>query len=247
MKRRLLRERVSPPPESIPWWITASLACLAVMSLLAAAGVGAVYGVYAHYASQYTPIESHIEARSVGITQVWDRGGPDGGVLLGSLPNPNTQLLTPIPLDWISPWMVEATISTEDNGFWENAGVEPKSLVRAAYENYVGGGIGSGTGGSTLTQQLVKNVYLSDDCTVSDGVRTCVAPRTLSRKLKEISFAMELEQDYSKEQILSWYLNQISYADRYVGVESAARGYFRKPANELTLGEAALLAGIPSS
>jgi membrane peptidoglycan carboxypeptidase len=203
--------------------------------------------VYAHYASQYTPIESHIAARSVGITQVYDRGGPDGGVLLVSLPNPNTQLLTPIPLDWISPWMVEATISTEDNGFWENPGVEPKSLVRAAYENYLGGGIGSGTGGSTLTQQLVKNVYLSDDCTVVDGVRSCVAPRTLSRKLKEIAFAMELERDYTKDQILSWYLNQISYADRYVGVESASRGYFRKPASELTLGEAALLAGIPSA
>jgi membrane peptidoglycan carboxypeptidase len=247
VKRRLLRERVSAPPESMPWWITASLALLALLSLLAAIGAGTVYGVYAHYASQYTPIEERISQRSTGLTLVYDRGGPENGVLLGPLSNPNSQLLNPIPLENISTWMIEATISTEDNGFWSNPGVEPKSLVRAAYENYVGGGIGSGTGGSTLTQQLVKNVYLSDDCVLVDGVRSCVAPRTLSRKLKEIAFAMELERDYSKEQILGWYLNQISYADRYVGVEAAARGYFRKSAAELTLAEAATLAGIPSA
>jgi membrane peptidoglycan carboxypeptidase len=181
------------------------------------------------------------------LTQVYDRGGPEKGVFLGTLPNPQSQLLNPVHLTDISPWMVEATISTEDNGFWENPGVEPKSLLRAAYENYVGGGIGSGTGGSTLTQQLVKNVYLSDECVLVDGVKSCVAPRTMERKIKEIAFAMELERDYAKPQILEWYLNQISYADRYVGVEAAARGYFHKSAKNLTLGEAALLAGVPSA
>ncbi|HEX6031600.1 MAG TPA: biosynthetic peptidoglycan transglycosylase, partial [Tepidiformaceae bacterium] len=247
VKRRLLRERMAPDPAAMPWWLTASLALFAAISLAAAVGVGSVYAVYAHYAAEYTPIEEKIQERSLGLTQVYDRGGPENGVYLGTLPNPQSQLLNPVPLADISPWMVEATISTEDNGFWENPGVEPKSLLRAAYENYVGGGIGSGTGGSTLTQQLVKNVYLSDECVLVDGVKSCVAPRTLERKIKEIAFAMELEQDYSKPQILEWYLNQISYADRYVGIEAAARGYFHKPAKNLTLAEAALLAGVPSA
>lgn len=231
----------------MPWWLIGLLAAGAGLSLLFAIGVGAVYAIYAHYASDYTPIEEKIRERSLGVTQVYDRGGAGGGVLVGALSNPDSQLLHPVPLDDISAWMVEATISTEDNGFWDNPGIEPKSLARAAYENYVGGGVGSGTGGSTLTQQLVKNVYLSDQCIVVDGVRTCEAARTLTRKVKEIAFAMELEKDYSKEQILGWYFNQISYADRYVGVESAARGYFRKPAGELTLAEAAVLAGIPAA
>ena len=247
VKRRLIRERLSPARESMPWWLTFLLALGAGVSLLVAVGVGAVYALYAHYASEYTPIEQKIRERSLGVTRVWDRGGTESGVLLGSLSNPDSQLLNPVPLEAISPWMVEATISTEDNGFWDNPGIEPKSLARAAYENYVGGGVGSGSGGSTLTQQLVKNVYLSDECLVIDGVRSCVAPRTLTRKVKEIAFAMELERDYSKQQILGWYFNQISYADRYVGVESAARGYFRKSAGELTLAEAALLAGIPAA
>ncbi len=219
------------------------LAMLVGASLLAVLGVGSLYAVYAHYASEYTPIEEKIRERSLGLTQVYDRTG----ILVGALSNPNSQLLNPVPLEDISPWMVAATISTEDNGFWENPGIEPKSLARAAYENYSGGGVGSGTGGSTLTQQLVKNVYLSDQCLVVDGVRSCAAPRTLSRKFKEIAFAVELERDYSKEQILGWYFNQISYADRYVGAEAAARGYFRKPARELTLAEAAVLAGIPAA
>src|SRR5690606_19232193 len=137
---------------------------------------------------------------------------------LGTISNPQGQLLNPVPLSEISPWMIEATVSTEDNSFWKNPGVNPTGLIRAAWENYTGGGIGTGTGGSSITQQLVKNVYLSTECEVIDGIETCVAPRTLERKLKEIAYAFELEQDATKEQILEWYLNSISYADRYVGV-----------------------------
>jgi membrane peptidoglycan carboxypeptidase len=148
-----------------------------------------------------------------------------------------------VPLDDISPHMINATVSTEDNSFWDNPGVNITGLARAAYENYVGGEFGSGTGGSSITQQLIKNVYICPS--IGDEASKCVAERTLKRKLKEIAYALELEQDYSKEEILQLYLNQISYADRYIGVQAAADGYFRKPAKDLTLAEAAALAGVP--
>jgi membrane peptidoglycan carboxypeptidase len=170
-------------------------------------------------------------------------------VLLATLSNPNAQLLNPVTLDQISPWMVEATVSTEDNSFWTHPGVNLKGLIRAAYENYVLNSFGAGTGGSSITQQLIKNVYICPSVAEDgDNRNACVtAERTLDRKLREIAYAIELEQDYTKEQILTWYLNQISYADRYIGVEAAAQGYFRKPAKDLTLAEAALLAGIPQA
>src|SRR5690606_15764545 len=101
---------------------------------------------------------------------------------------------------------------------------------------------------SSITQQLIKNVYICPSINTPDDPNRCLtAERTLDRKLREIVYALELSEDYSKENILEWYLNQISYADRYVGIEAAAQGYFRKSAKELTLGEAALLAGIPQA
>lgn len=231
----------------LPFWLTALLVVAVMGTGLVALGVGVVFALFTTYTNDYVPIEGKLAQRYVGLTEVYDRGGPDSGVFLGTLTNPNSQLLNPVPLDQISNWLLEATISTEDNNFYSNPGVDPAGIVRAAWDNYVGGGIGTGAGGSTLTQQLVKNVYLSDDCTVVDGIRSCIAPRTLQRKLKEMAFSFELEQHYTKQQILEWYLNQVSYADRYVGAEAAAEGYFRIPAKDLDLAQAALLAGIPAA
>ncbi len=208
---------------------------------------GASYVAYEHLSSDFVPIEERLNSLSVGITEVYDRNGPDEGVLLGKLTNPNAQLSDPVPLERISPWLIEATVSTEDNSYYSNPGVDPAGLVRAAYENYSGGGIGSGSGGSTITQQLVKNLYLSTDCVIFEGVRTCIAPRTLERKLKEVAIALKVDSQYSKDQVLGWYLNQISYGDRYIGIEAAARGYFHISAADLTLAQAALLAGVPAA
>lgn len=228
----------------MPWWLMALIALAALGSIGAATGLGVAFAVYNHYAEDYVPIEERLTQRFAGLTEIYDRNG----VSLGALPNPDAQLLDPVPLSAISSNMVDATVSTEDNSFWDNPGINFRGLVRAAWENYAEGGIGKGSGGSSITQQLIKNVYLSDDCHVdADGMESCVAPRTLERKLREIAYAIELEQDATKEQILEWYLNQTSYADRYVGVEAAASGYFRKSAADLTLGEAALLAGIPQA
>ncbi|MEX1104018.1 MAG: transglycosylase domain-containing protein, partial [Dehalococcoidia bacterium] len=139
--------------------------------------------------------------------------------------------------------MINATISTEDNEFWDHPGVNVSGLARAGFEYVTERETGGGTGGSSITQQLIKNVYICPS--IGEGSRDCVAERTVKRKLKEIAYALELEQDYSKDDILKWYLNQISYADRYIGVQAEAEGYFHKDASELTLAESALLAGVP--
>jgi membrane peptidoglycan carboxypeptidase len=240
--------------------LRALLICILGLSVLgsicAAAGVGALFAVYNSYASDYVPIAEKLHQNSVGLTEIYDRGGPTdgtgaGGVKLGDLTNPDAQLLDPVTLDKISPWMVQATISTEDNTFESNPGVNITGTIRAVWENYVGGGIGSGTGGSSITQQLIKNVYICPSVGSDDAAPCTSAARTgkegIDRKLREIIYAIELDKDYTKDQILQWYLNQISYADRYIGVQAAAQGYFHKDAIDLTLGEAALLAGIPQA
>ncbi|GIW13885.1 MAG: hypothetical protein KatS3mg062_1324 [Tepidiforma sp.] len=247
--RRRLRERRRNGGSRARPLLIALLALLGLGAVGAAAGFGALFTIYNSYARDYVPIEQKLLEVSSVPTEIYDRGGPEGGVLLATLSNPNAQLLNPVTLDQISPWMVEATVSTEDNSFWTHPGVNLRGLIRAAYENYILNDFGAGTGGSSITQQLIKNVYICPSIAEDgDNRNACVtAERTLDRKLREIAYAIELEQDYTKEQILTWYLNQISYADRYIGVEAAAQGYFRKPAKDLTLAEAALLAGIPQA
>ena len=219
------------------------LALGALGSIAAAAGVGSVFAVYQRYADDYVPIEDKLRQTNIGLTEIYDRGGPDTGVKLGDLTNPDQQLLNPIPLNKISPWLIQATVSTEDNSFFENPGVNVKGIFRAAYENYVKQEFGGGTGGSSITQQLIKNVYICPN--IGDEKTRCEsAERTLDRKLREIVYAIELNKDYSKEHVLELYLNQISYADRYVGIQAAAQGYFHKDALDLTFAESALLAGV---
>ncbi len=239
--RRRRERRARSRDSGFPAWAIALLVLGALGSVVTAAGAGAVFAVYQHYARDYVAIEDLLIERQVGLTRIYDRTGL---VELGVLNNPNQRLLQSVELSEISQGMIDATVSTEDNSFWTHPGVNYRGLGRAAWENYVGGGIGSGTGGSSITQQLIKNVYICGSFTDLDD--PCVAERTLDRKLREIAYAIELENDYDKEQILTWYLNQISYADRYVGVQAAAEGYFRKDADDLTLAEAAMLAGIPA-
>ncbi len=240
VRRRLRTRRARVKRGGFPIWAIALLVVGFFGSAALAAGAGSVFAVYQHYARDYVAIEDLLIDRQVGITRIFDRSGE---VELGVLTNPTQRLLHPVEMDDISQSMIDATVSTEDNSFWTHPGVNYRGLARAAWENYLGGGIGSGTGGSSITQQLIKNVYICGSFT--DLENPCVAERTLDRKLREVAYAIELERDYSKEQILTWYLNQISYADRYVGVQAASEGYFRKNAGDLTLAESAILAGIP--
>lgn len=131
--------------------------------------------------------------------------------------------------------MKQATVAIEDQDFYKHKGISVTGIGRAALNNFSGG---STQGGSTLTQQLVKQVFFADEA----GSRGLGG---VPRKIKEAILAIEVERMYNKDQILTLYLNESPYGGRRNGVESAARTYFAKSAKELTLAEAALLASIP--
>ncbi|MBO7132445.1 penicillin-binding protein [Candidatus Saccharibacteria bacterium] len=139
--------------------------------------------------------------------------------------------------DDISPYMYQATVAIEDKNFYNHMGVDFAALVRATFSTLSGRGV---QGGSTLTQQLIKQVYFSDEAASANR-------GGLTRKIKELILAVELERMYSKEQIITMYLNQSPYGGRRNGVESAAKTYFGKSAKDLTLAESALLAAIPNN
>lgn len=141
-----------------------------------------------------------------------------------------------IASDQINKYAKEATIAIEDRDFYDHHGVSPSGLIRAALNNARGG---STQGGSTLTQQLVKQVFFAEEA--QDR-----SMGGIPRKIKELILAMEVERMYDKEQILTLYLNESPYGGRRNGIESAARTYFMKPTKDLTLPEAALLAAIPN-
>lgn len=136
---------------------------------------------------------------------------------------------TIVPLSKINQNVINATIAIEDKEFYSHHGFSIKGIARALLVNTKNG---VSQGGSTLTQQLVKNRLLSSE-------------KTLQRKVKEVILAVLVEGAYSKEEILTMYLNQVAYGGSTYGIEEAAQRYFDKPAQDLTLGEAALLAGIP--
>lgn len=140
----------------------------------------------------------------------------------------------PVQDDEISQYIKDATVAIEDQDFFEHGGFDVRGIMRAGVNNVLGLS-GGQQGGSTITQQLVK---LSQDWT---------RDQTYTRKIKELILAVELERTYSKQEILVGYLNTAPYGGIEYGVEAAARNYFEKPAKDLTLDEAAMLASIPKS
>ncbi len=134
-----------------------------------------------------------------------------------------------VPLDEIAPLLVDAVIATEDSRFRHHFGVDPVGLGRALVENVRAGEVVAG--GSTITQQLAKNLYLTPE-------------RSFTRKLQELAFAIWLETQLDKDQILTLYLNRVYLGAGTYGVEAASRRYFGKAAKDLSLPEAAMLAGL---
>ena len=135
-----------------------------------------------------------------------------------------------VNLEQVPDVMVNAVVAAEDRDFFEHGGVDPLGIARAAYTD-IRGNSASRQGGSTITQQYVKNAYLTDE-------------RTLTRKIREAVIAVKLEQEISKEQILENYLNTIYFGRGAYGVQAASRVYFEKDVGELGLADAALLAGL---
>ncbi len=149
------------------------------------------------------------------------------GVVLGQISEENreTVSITDIPKN-----LQDATVAIEDSRFYSHLGVDFVGIGRAVYQNIRSGHMGQG--GSTLTQQLARNIYLTRE-------------KKLSRKLQEVVLALELERNYSKEQILELYLNQVYYGSGSYGVQTASKMYFGKNVKDLTLAECALIAGLP--
>jgi penicillin-binding protein 1A len=153
------------------------------------------------------------------------------GSLLGSIQTAQNRQV--VQMDQISPWMPKAVVAIEDRRFYEHGGVDYVGIVRAAIADLRAGKAVQGA--STITQQLVRNLYISNH------------ERTLDRKLKEVCLAHKLDTSWSKEEILTGYMNQVFYGSNAYGVEAAAQTYFDKHAKDLTLAEAALLAGLPQA
>ncbi|GAB6180563.1 penicillin-binding protein 1A [Desulfotomaculum defluvii] len=138
----------------------------------------------------------------------------------------------PVELDQIAPEMRQAIVAIEDYRFYEHVGIDIRGLARAALINLRNLSIVEG--GSTITQQLAKNLYLGPE-------------RTIGRKVKELYYTVQLERTYTKDEILNLYLNHVYFGQGAYGIEAAAQTYFNKHAKDLTLGESALLAGLPKA
>jgi penicillin-binding protein 1A len=134
-----------------------------------------------------------------------------------------------VPMDKIAPSLREAVVAIEDQDFYEHRGLDPAAIVRAAWENTITGRIEQG--GSTITQQFVKNVFTTGE-------------RTLERKIHEAVLAVKLERQFSKDQILEKYLNTVYFGRGAYGAQAAAVTYFGVPAAKLSLAQSALLAGL---
>jgi membrane peptidoglycan carboxypeptidase len=160
-------------------------------------------------------------------TNIYDRNG----VLL-YVKHTDGVIRTVIPLSAISPHLIDATISLEDRQFYTHQGIDVRRIVAAAIADLTHQRVEQGA--STITQQLVKRMFVG-------------SANSLERKVREATLALELERRFSKNEILTLYLNQIFYGHEAYGVEAAAQTYFAKPAKDLDIAQAAMIAGIPNA
>src|SRR5690242_4423822 len=152
------------------------------------------------------------------------------GSVLGSIPAERNR--EPVALGRMSKWLPRSTIAIEDRRFYEHGGVDYVGIARAAWKDITAGKVVEG--GSTITQQLVRNLYTGQE-------------KTFNRKVKEACLAIKLARKWPKARILSEYLNTVYYGNHAYGVEAAAQTYFSRHASQLTLLQAALLAGLPQA
>jgi penicillin-binding protein 1A len=155
----------------------------------------------------------------------------DDGSLLGVVPSARNR--QPLRLKAIAPWLAKATVAIEDHRFWQHGALDYQAIARAFYADVRAGRIVEG--GSTITQELVRNLYIGS------------AKRTLSRKLKEACLAVKLAQRWTKKQILAAYLNEVFYGEHAYGAQAGAQTFFSTSADRLSLPQAALLAGLPQA
>lgn len=182
-----------------------------------------VTSIYLFYLAKSANVDT-LKSGLSQSTKIYDEEGQEAGKLFG-------QKGSFVELDQISPYIQNAVISTEDRSFYEHKGYSLKGIGRAVVGKLTLGKVGGGGGGSTITQQLAKNAYLTQE-------------QTLDRKARELFLAIEIEKNYSKQDILAMYLNNSYFGNGVWGVEDAAHKYFGVSAAEVTPGEAATLAGM---
>lgn len=225
MSRRL-RLRRSKPTSGTTIALRVAAVFLVLGLVVAAVGVAAAYGFVANSLKQLPDYQSKNAFDVAQATRIYSADGK----LLAKLYLENRE---EVPLSQISTNMVNAIVAVEDERFYQHHGVDPIGLMRAVVRT----ASGDTQGASTITQQYIRNTILLDERTVM----------TLQRKIREAYLAIELEKRYSKREILEMYLNTIYLGEGAYGAQAASYEYFNKPANKLTLPEAALLAGLAQS
>jgi penicillin-binding protein 1A len=197
--------------------------------LLLALAAGGLTGIVAAYKLNYSRAANEVAAlatyRPSVVTRVY---ADDGQTVIGEFA---LEKRIPLKYEEIPPLMKDAILAVEDARFYDHVGIDPIRIVGAAWKNLTSDKV---EGGSTLTQQLAKNLFLSKE-------------QTLRRKMNEWALALQIERYYTKNQIMELYANHIFLGANAYGVEAGAETYFGKQAKDLTIGEAALLAGIPKA
>ena len=213
-RRRAKKAKKAGPLRRIRLFIAL---CLVIFAGL---GFGYIFAAY-----QSLPAVGN-NMRPAVSSQVFDSHGR----LITTLHSDQNRL--PIDINKVPQNLQNAFIAAEDNRFYEHIGIDPIGIFRAIFANLTNRGIAQG--GSTITQQLAKNAFLSQE-------------QTLKRKIQEAMLALEIEHKYSKKEILEMYMNQIYFGQGAYGIQTAAKTYFNKDVNELTLTQCAMLAGLPKS
>jgi len=190
--------------------------------------VSAIFVLIIFISTEVPSIENFEKREVAQSTKIYDQTGE---VLLWEIHGEERR--TTVPFEKITLNIKNATVAIEDSSFYSHGGFSFTSLIRVLFLNFFRGKE-IGSGGSTITQQLVKNTLLTNE-------------RTISRKIKEVVAAIKLETVYTKDQILNLYLNEIPYGSNAYGVEAASEAYFGKHADELTLAEAAYIAALPKA
>jgi len=187
-------------------------------------------GVLAYFAKDLPNPAKMNDYQVVESTKIYDRTGK---VIIYDIHGEEKR--TVIPFEEIPQYLKDATLVAEDDNFYHHVGLDWRGIARAAWADLRGKEIAQG--GSTITQQYIKNAYLGGP----------IAQRTFARKIKEAILSLLMEQKYSKDEILGFYLNQIPYGSNAYGVEAASQTFFDKPAKNLTLAEAAVIAALPKA
>ncbi|MDZ4231250.1 MAG: transglycosylase domain-containing protein [Patescibacteria group bacterium] len=189
--------------------------------------LGVLYVAFIYFTTELPAAEDITNIAIAESTRLFDR---EGEVVFYEIYKDEKR--TVIPAEEIPDVARQATLSMEDNSFYEHGAFDWRGLTRAVLVNLIRGRVTQG--GSTITQQLAKNTFLTPE-------------RTITRKLREAVLALKLERRYAKDDILSLYLNQVPYGPTIYGIESASQAYFAKPANEININEAAMLAALPKA